>query len=199
MAAPRNENIRDVILDTTAALLRETGFEKISLARISQAAGVSKGTIYYYYTNKEDLLFDVADRYLKSLLDELLAWVDNREKDTNLVRLLGVVMQRGMGEAFGNLRLYLIGASVSGHDALRERYCALYAQFQQTLASRLAQRAPEADADFIAWLTLVITDGLLVQQQLHSPAFDCGAFRQKAADLLAFAAENGGVQGPARH
>lgn len=189
MAAPRNEDIRTRILDSTAELLRQTDFEKISLAKISESAGVSKGTIYYYYSNKDDILFDVADRYLSSLMDELLTWVDDRSKDTSLTRLLGFVMERGMGDAFGNLRLYLIGASVSGHDALRERYVALYAQFQRTLASRLAQRAPDADADFLAWLVLVITDGLLIQKQLDSPAFAGEEFRKKAAGLLVFAAD----------
>ena len=191
MAAPRNENVRDMILDTTALLLRQMDFDQISLSRIAAAAKISKGTIYYYYSNKDDILFDVADRYLNGLMNELLAWVDNRQKDTSLYRLLGFVMERGMGDEFGNLRLYLIGASVSGHDALRERYLALYAQFQQTLASRLAQRAPNTDADFLAWLVLVITDGLLVQHQLGTPAFAGRGFRQKTAHLLEFAAQAG--------
>ena len=77
---------------------------------------------------------------------------------------------------------------MSGHDALRQKYIDLYAQFQRTLATRLAQRAPAADADFLAWLVLVLTDGLLIQKQLASPAFSEPAFRQKAAALLAGAA-----------
>ncbi len=190
MAAPRYENLKSQILDATASLLRENDFESISLAKIAAAAGVSKGTVYYYYSNKDDILFDVADRYLCSLMDELLEWVDNRDKDTNLQRLLGFVLKRGMGDEFGNLRLYLIGASVSGHNALRERYIDLYAQFQKTLASRLAQRAPESDADFIAWLTLVITDGLLIQKQLDPPSLDIDVFLNKTAGLLTSTAEN---------
>lgn len=184
MAAPRKENIRDIILDATSELLRETDFENISLAKIAHAAGVSKGTIYYYYSNKDDILFDVADRYLNGLMNELLQWVDNREKDTNILRMIGFVLQRGMADEFGNLRLYLIGASVSGHDALRKRYVDLYAQFQHTLASRIAQRAPEADSDYIAWLILVITDGLLIQKQLNPPNFSSQGFLNKSVKLL---------------
>ncbi len=184
MAAPKNANIRELILNVTSELLKEMNFDSISLAQIAKAAGVSKGTVYYYYSNKDDILFDVADRYLRGLMQELLDWVDNREKDTSLNRLLSFVLERGMGDEFGNLRLYLIGASVSGHEALRERYVHLYAQFQSTLATRLRQRAPEADADYIAWLVLVITDGLLIQKQLNSSAFNTGEFLKKTTELL---------------
>lgn len=188
MAAPRGENVRGMILDAAARLLRGTDFGALSLAQIAAEAGVSKGTLYYYYSSKDDILFDVADRCLNGLLDEFLAWADNPEKNTGLPRLFGFVLERGVGAEFGNLRLYLIGASVSGHDALRQKYIDLYAQFQRTLAIRLAQRAPAADADFLAWLVLVLTDGLLIQNQLASPAFSEPAFRQKAAALLAGAA-----------
>lgn len=190
MAAPRNENVKSMILDAAAQLLRRTDFETLSLAEIARAAGVSKGTVYYYYSNKDDILFDVADRYLTALLEELVVWVDNGAKDTSLPRLLTFVLERGVGDEFGNLRLYLIGASVSGHDALRQKYVELYAQFQNTLATRLCQRAPAADAGFLAWLVLVITDGLLIQRQLASPAFEDADFRQKAVELLVAAARS---------
>lgn len=185
MAAPRNENLRETILDAAAALLRHSDFATVTLAQIAAAAGVSKGTLYYYYSNKDDILFDIADRYLRGLMEELLAWVDNREKDTGLPRLLKYVLERGVGDEFGNLRLYLIGAGVSGHDALRGRYIELYGQFQSTLAQRLAQRAPGADADHLAWLLLLLTDGLLVQKQLQNPALAGEAFQQKTVRLLA--------------
>ena len=189
MAAPLYGDIRTKILDASAELLRETAFDSISLSKIASAAGVSKGTVYYYYSNKDDILFDVADRYLSSLMDELLQWVDNRDKDTNLQRLLGFVLSRGMGDEFGNLRLYLIGESVSGHDALRKRYIDLYADFKTTLASRLKQRAPDCDSEFLAWLSLVITDGLLIQRLLDPPGFNFEDFLSKCSKLLKLASE----------
>ena len=52
MAAPRNENLRETILDAAAALLRHSDFATVTLAQIAAAAGVSKGTLYYYYSNR---------------------------------------------------------------------------------------------------------------------------------------------------
>lgn len=191
MAAPLNANVKETILQAAAQLLRQTSFDNITLAQIAATAHISKGTLYYYYSNKDDILFDVAERYLSSLLDELLQWVDNKKKDTSLPRLFGFVLERGADDAFGNLRLYLIGASVSGQDALRQKYIELYAQFQQTLATRLAQRAPGADSGYLAWLILLLADGLLVQRQLDNPVFRDEAFSRRLATTLAQLAEDG--------
>lgn len=192
MAAPLNANVRETILQAAAQLLRQTSFDNITLAQIAATARISKGTLYYYYSSKDDILFDVAERYLSSLLEELLQWVDNKQKDTSLPRLFGFVLERGADDAFGNLRLYLIGASVSGQDALRQKYIELYAQFQQTLATRLAQRAPGAESGYLAWLILLLADGLLVQRQLDNPVFRDEAFSRRLAATLAQLAEGDG-------
>ena len=54
MAAPRNDNVKDKILDAATGLLNTQTFADISLAEIAAAAGVSKGTLYYHYKNKTD-------------------------------------------------------------------------------------------------------------------------------------------------
>ena len=184
MAAPLNTGIRNKILDAATQLLQTESFEDLSLARIARAASISKGTLYYYYSNKDDILFDVANRYLTGMMDELLAWVDNPQKDTSLPRLMKYTLARGTADAFGNLRLYLIGAGVSGHDALRRRYIERYAQFHETLADRIAQRAPGADASYAAWLLLTVMDGVLVQKRLENPAFAEDDFTAHTMQLL---------------
>ena len=42
MAAPRKENVKEIVLDATAALLKTNTFADLSLAQIAKAAGVSK-------------------------------------------------------------------------------------------------------------------------------------------------------------
>lgn len=50
----------------------------ISLADIAQHAGVSKGTLYYYYKNKNDLLFDITDKYLNQQYQDFITWTGRR-------------------------------------------------------------------------------------------------------------------------
>jgi AcrR family transcriptional regulator len=39
-----------------------------SIAELARACGISKALLYHYYRDKEQLLFDITDRYLDSLL-----------------------------------------------------------------------------------------------------------------------------------
>ncbi|MBO4382738.1 MAG: helix-turn-helix transcriptional regulator, partial [Clostridia bacterium] len=64
MAAPRNDNVKEIILEKTAQLLEDNGIDSLSLAAIASACGISKGTLYYHYKTKEDIFFDLMDRYL---------------------------------------------------------------------------------------------------------------------------------------
>ena len=53
MAAIRNDNVKEKILDAAASLVNSSSIAEISLQKIADQAGVSKGTIYYYYRSKE--------------------------------------------------------------------------------------------------------------------------------------------------
>ena len=71
MAAPLGTQIRERILESAAALMEERSFFDISLADIARAARISKGTLYYYYNSRDAILFDLTDRYLQKLSDDL--------------------------------------------------------------------------------------------------------------------------------
>ena len=68
MAAPHNDNIKEKILEAASQLLAEKSFNEISLAQIAARAGVTKGSVYYYYKTKDDILCDVADGDRKSVV-----------------------------------------------------------------------------------------------------------------------------------
>jgi len=53
--------IRNDILESAIALLMEKGIEKFTMDRVSKRAGVAKGTVYLYYTNKQALLDAILD------------------------------------------------------------------------------------------------------------------------------------------
>lgn len=63
--APRTfieEARRAQLVDAAIGVLAEHGYEAASLARIAQAAGVSKGVVSYHFDGKDDLLREVVER-----------------------------------------------------------------------------------------------------------------------------------------
>ena len=150
MAAPRNDNVKEKSLDAATGLLDTQTFADISLAEIAAAAGVSKGTLYYYYKSKTDILFDLTNRYLDRQWDELIAWTENKDKDTSVHRLVKYVVERNTASA--GMRLHLIHAAMLGDEALRAKLAELY---DVSSASYTVQPLWREGA----WQTFLLRDG----------------------------------------
>lgn len=56
------------ILLSAENIFAKKGFAKATIAEIAKAAGVGEGTVYEYFSNKEDLLFAIPERRFKNNL-----------------------------------------------------------------------------------------------------------------------------------
>lgn len=97
MARTRASNYdekRLAILNRSAELFSEHGYDRASMNRIAEACGVSKANLYHYYKDKEGLLFDVIQFHLKELLD-VIEDANHPElaADERLRELVGAVLE----------------------------------------------------------------------------------------------------------
>ena len=182
MAAQRPENINEIILDTAEELLMKMPFSDVTLAKIAENAGISKGTLYYYYKSKNEILFDVTNRYLSRQWNELIAWTENKEKDTSPHRLVNYVIERNI--ASSALRLHLIEAALLGDEEIRLKLVNRYEEFQKLISSKIAERTSAVSADYITWLILMVSDGIIVQNSLKNEAFDTQAFLKQSTEYI---------------
>lgn len=181
MAAPRKENIRQLILDATCELLKTQALADISLAEIAKAAGISKGTLYYHYKTKGEIFFEITDRYLDEQWEDLIRWTENKDKDTSLNRLVKYVVERNIASA--GLRMHLLSEAQLGDEVLRQRLITRYEEFQALISQKIAERTG-IPADFLTWLVLLLSDGLIVQEAIKSDALDREAFLTQGVRVL---------------
>ncbi|MFN3347629.1 TetR/AcrR family transcriptional regulator [Pseudorhodoplanes sp.] len=59
------------VAKTAALLFDKAGYHETSLKDISNAASLSKGAIYYYFSNKHEILHYILDNYMDLLLNGL--------------------------------------------------------------------------------------------------------------------------------
>ncbi|MAT59798.1 MAG: hypothetical protein CMF23_17630 [Ignavibacteriae bacterium] len=66
---------KGIILDVTKKLIVQYGYAKTTLDDIAGALGIKKSSLYYYYKNKEDIIYEVMMRekslYLKCIKEAL--------------------------------------------------------------------------------------------------------------------------------
>lgn len=181
MAAPRKENIKEVILNATCALLETQALADISLAQIAETAGVSKGTLYYHYKTKGEIFFDITDRYLNEQMEDFVRWTENKEKDTSIQRLVKYVVERNTSSA--GLRMHLFYEAQLGDTALQSKLQERYSAFHQSISQKIAERT-DFPAHFLTWLILLASDGIIVQEAIKNESFDTNAFIQQGVKLL---------------
>lgn len=70
------EEKRRAIALASKSLLLEHGIKNITISKIAECAGVGKGTIYEYFSNKEDIVFEIITTFIADHEKELLALVD---------------------------------------------------------------------------------------------------------------------------
>ncbi|WP_240648401.1 TetR/AcrR family transcriptional regulator [Pararobbsia silviterrae] len=61
----------DAIFDATIQVLLGEGLERLTTIRVAERAGVSVGTLYQYFPQKQALLFAVLQRHLERIVGDL--------------------------------------------------------------------------------------------------------------------------------
>ena len=85
----------EALLDATARILVREGYERASTNRIAAVAGVSVGSLYQYFPNKESIVAALLARHNREILDllrESMAAVAGLDLETALRKLIGAMI-----------------------------------------------------------------------------------------------------------
>ncbi len=77
---------RDRIIKCAAELFAESGYKGVSMREISSAAGISKASIYYYFSSKEDLYLSLVVHDMEQLVKGLEVIASAQEEPPVLLR-----------------------------------------------------------------------------------------------------------------
>ena len=75
-----------IIIDAAEALLRQSGFDAMTMQAVAQGAGLAKGTSYLYFASREALVLAVCDRLFERWIDDFAATMPERDNHEQLCR-----------------------------------------------------------------------------------------------------------------
>lgn len=115
---------RDQILEEAARLFSSQRFDEVLMDDIAQSAGVAKGTLYTYFSDKEELYFAVIfegiSRLNQQVLEKASSQKDPEKKLRDIVHsIVSFVAQNGF---FYKLLSIEDGKSNTGKSVNRERW-----------------------------------------------------------------------------
>ena len=165
------------ILDAALAVFAERGYRNTRLEDVGEAAGVTKGAIYHYFENKEDLLL----RAIEHRREEAFGRIEEilRDKSAPVSTRIRLVVRRWFGaipkERLAVVTLLSQGISHEAPDAFRNWLAGGPTASARLIASlvkegqKRGEFRADADADVAARL---LVSGLLQQSVWQQYADD---------------------------
>ncbi len=86
MARNSDGKKREAILDAAVVEIARQGYYQTTVAMIARRAGVADGTIYLYFSNKEEILFSLFERAMGRFISEGRSQVDQGAAATEKLR-----------------------------------------------------------------------------------------------------------------
>ncbi|WP_336662295.1 TetR/AcrR family transcriptional regulator [Leucobacter sp. USHLN154] len=86
---PGGQQRRAAIIDAAAQLFNEHGYHQTSTAMIAERVGCAKATVYHYFRQKPEILFEIHDQWI----EELSAHVADTSDDVPLSEFLRQVFR----------------------------------------------------------------------------------------------------------
>jgi AcrR family transcriptional regulator len=163
----------DALLDTAFRVFGARGYRATRLEDVAEAAGMTKGAIYYYFDSKEDLLRHALQRRHRAIFTEI-AEALRAERGPASARIrfvLRKVWQRWVEPGWGQAFRLLVGeVSVEFPAVFRlwaeegpiHGWALLRSLIEDGIAA--GEFRPDADAEVAARLVL---SGLMLQAALH--------------------------------
>ncbi|TVR69435.1 MAG: TetR/AcrR family transcriptional regulator [Spirochaetaceae bacterium] len=157
---------REHILQVAAQLIRDRGIEHTTLANIADAAGISKGTLYYYYSTKSDLIFDIADRHMNNMTSRIFRWLESSGTVQSPRTVFRMVLDTVMhSRSRGHIHLYLIQEALTENPSLRARFVQEYRRWRSIIEEGLGRVYGDGhDYQVMAQVLLTTLDGLVMQR-----------------------------------
>jgi AcrR family transcriptional regulator len=173
------------ILTKAMKIFLEKGYHGTSIDDITQAAGVTKGALYWHFKSKEDLLERIVEEFEKRFLDGLIQTVENvqgdiQDKIEKYFRYNAAFSfyNRELCVSFTTLAAELVGA----HHGTEPEFRRIYKKYQKFLSNLILQGKKEKvfkkeiNPDLAALIIIAFHDGILIRWFMNRNEIDGEAY-----------------------
>ncbi|MBD3853149.1 MAG: TetR/AcrR family transcriptional regulator [Acidobacteria bacterium] len=161
------------LVTAATAVFAETGYASTRVADIAERAGVGKGTVYEYFSSKEELLFAVFESINADISsrmnDALAAGGSSEEQLHNLLRLGAEVISEQVDLQPVILDFWAASRGKDFEETYRRAVVASYSLFRNLVSDFIREEQnrggfkTSVDAESLAAVVVATVDGLGIQ------------------------------------
>ena len=186
---------RQVILDEASRLIMKQGVKGTSLADIARQTGISKGTLFYHFAAKNDLVYEVTDQHFSRITRKLVDAAADMRESQSPEEMLNAAMKTIVTDARrGRLNLYLLADAVTDNEELRLRFRDKYREYRQMVQEFLSvamQVEVDERLEAISSLYVAVLNGPITQWLIEPDDTPVEAIAELMAALITATREQG--------
>ena len=193
MGEARTGDVKETIIRESIRLFLANGFKGTSVKEITEAAGIGRGTLYWYFKSKDEILFSIFEEWESAFVDGLRDAVNNREGDfTAKYRAFHKFStefardERELAIVFNTLLNEIVGSHSPAEAAAK----AVHERYWRVLESMLEEGKKEGtvkksiDSLLYAHIIAASHTGMLVEWFVSGEDLDVGPFVRAFRDII---------------
>ena len=186
-------DVKETIIRESTRLFLANGFRGTSVKQITEAAGIGRGTLYWYFKSKEEILESVFKKFEREFLEGFMDAV--RKCNGNFTAKYKVFHKyatefardnRDLSLAFNTLLNEIVGTNTESEKIAKE----IWERYRLFLEGMLEDGKQEGsvsahvDAKLYAHIIVASHTGMLVQWFVNGRSLDVRAFVTTFQDFL---------------
>jgi len=182
---------RGELLTAACELFAAKGYEKTNVSDIAARAGVSQGTVYWYFKSKDELLLAVFEDWLAGLAQDYAAIVAGPGRVEDHLRHYAEAAARRMIEGETLLPIETeFWTLIFRHDAIRQRFHDLFRLMRADIVALLrdgmksGELRSDINPDHLAAIAIAVYDGLILQWAAEPQSVDWEAITKTFVDVV---------------
>ena len=180
---------RELILNATEKCLRDRGLNRLNIRDVAKEAGVSLGSVHYYFPSKEHILMEIFSQFVNRVSKATLSRFPDADPEQVIMDFLDGFFAE-LGKDPGSCQVFIdLWEQISKHEDLRQLMDAYYRKslgwLTELIASGKQKGHFNVDAPaLLAAHIIAIIDGLKVQLHLFGPEIDLDLMKDACKNMI---------------
>ncbi len=161
------------IIDAAIEVLKENSIEETTVRKIASKAGLTTGSLYHHYKNKDEILFDVMKQSLQ-FTHRMIERVRNEKKSKKGGELLSEIVSE-VGKRLSKadeqkLHILLLNDVIARNREIKGKYQSNYTEIIDNTANLFGDAFEIENTEYkkaVAAILVAAIDGIAIQQALE--------------------------------
>jgi len=182
--ATGRQPVRERLLAAADELFYEEGMHSVGIDRVIERAGVAKGSLYYIFGSKEELVRAYLTRRHEARRDRIAARLAKHYSPKDQILAVFELLEELFAEPGFRGCAFLNASAETQPGSAAEQVCAASRAWVRSLFVELAGQLDAANADALGRQLVMLYDGATVAAQLDKDPSAAAQARAAAAALM---------------